>query len=102
MRHPKFPYFRSQAHLRNVASLACQWCGLDDGCQAAHSNHAYHGKGRGIKASDEFAAALCQACHQLVDQSQLPRSEKDDIWQTAYMRTKEKLIGLGLWPIPKV
>ena len=99
MRYPKFPYFRSQTHLRNVASLACQWCGLDDGCQAAHSNHAHHGKGRGIKASDEYTAALCQICHHMVDQSKLSRQERDDIWQTAHMRTYKKLKGLGLWPL---
>ena len=63
----KFQYFRSKKHLKNVASLPCQHCGLEGQTQAAHSNMAVHGKGRGIKASDVFAAALCFACHHDLD-----------------------------------
>ena len=63
----KFQYFRSKKHLKNVASLPCQHCGLEGQTQAAHSNMAVQGKGRGIKASDVFAAALCFACHHDLD-----------------------------------
>ena len=63
----KFQYFRSKKHLKNVASLPCQHCGLEGQTQAAHSNMSVHGKGRGIKASDVFAAALCFACHHDLD-----------------------------------
>ena len=63
----KFQYWRSRKHLQNVATLPCQHCGLDGQTQAAHSNMAVHGKGRGIKASDVFAAALCFACHHDLD-----------------------------------
>lgn len=63
----KFQYFRNKKHLQNVASLPCQHCGLEGQTQAAHSNMAIHGKGRGIKASDVFAAALCFACHHDLD-----------------------------------
>jgi len=65
--YPKTKYWRSKKHLQNVASLACQNCGLEGQTQAAHSNLSVHGKGRGIKASDEFTAALCFACHHDLD-----------------------------------
>ncbi len=99
LKYPKFPYFRSTKHLRNVASLPCQWCGIDDGCQAAHSNMAQHGKGRGIKASDEYTAALCQTCHSQLDQgNKLSKQERQDMWTEAHKRTYNKLKVLGLWP----
>jgi len=63
----KFKYWRSKKHLQNVASLPCQNCGLEGQTQAAHSNLSIHGKGRGIKASDEYTAALCFACHHDLD-----------------------------------
>ena len=99
MKYPKFQYFRSTKHLRNVASLPCQCCGMDDGCQAAHSNMSQHGKGRGIKASDEFTAALCQTCHYDLDQgSKLSKDERQKMWIMAHIRTYNKLKSLGLWP----
>ena len=63
----KFKYWRSKKHLTNVASLPCQHCGLEGQTQAAHSNLSVHGKGRSIKASDEYTAALCFACHHDLD-----------------------------------
>lgn len=63
----KFQYWRSKKHLKNVASLPCQHCGLEGQTQAAHSNMAIHGKGRSIRASDQFTAALCFACHHDLD-----------------------------------
>ena len=99
LKYPKFPYFRSTTHLRNVASLPCQWCGVDDGCQAAHSNMAQHGKGRGIKASDEYTAALCQKCHTELDQgARLNKEQRRMLWQMAYQKTVAQLKGQGKWP----
>ena len=99
LKYPKFPYFRSTTHLRNVASLPCQWCGIDDGCQAAHSNMAQHGKGRGIKASDEYTAALCQTCHYEIDQGlKFSKKERQDFWTEAHISTYNELKKLGLWP----
>ena len=88
----KFNYLRSKAHLKKVASLPCQLCGLDGQTQAAHSNQSRHGKGRGIKASDEFTAALCQTCHQKIDQgSDLEKQTRIDLWEFAYKNTVEAL-----------
>ncbi len=96
---PKFKYFRSKKHLKNVASLACQHCGLEGSTQAAHSNQLKHGKGRGIKASDEYTAALCFKDHFLIDQgSSLTKEERIDMWEKAHRKTIERLIELDLWP----
>ena len=98
MMFPKFSYLRSKAHLKNVASLACQNCGIEGQTQAAHSNWAEHGKGRSIKASDEFVAALCQICHIELDQgSKLSKEQRRQLWDEAYERTKEKLKEQNLW-----
>lgn len=84
----KFQYFRSKKHLENVASLPCQHCGLEGQTQAAHSNMAVHGKGRGIKASDVFAAALCFACHHDLDAGHsLTKDEKQKMFFDALKST---------------
>jgi hypothetical protein len=96
---PKFNYYRSTKHLKNVASLPCQNCYIEDQTQAAHSNWAEHGKGRGIKASDEFTAALCQPCHTELDQgAKLSKEQRRMLWDLAYYRTVSRLKGQGLWP----
>jgi hypothetical protein len=96
---PKFKYFRSKKHLKNVASLACQHCGLEGSTQAAHSNQLKHGKGRSLRASDEYTAALCIRCHFILDQgSKLTKEERIDMWEKAHRKTIERLIELDLWP----
>ena len=96
---PKFNYFRSKAHLKNVASLPCQNCYIEGETQAAHSNWAEHGKGRGIKATDEFTAALCQKCHTELDQGRmLTKDQRKQMWVVAHYKTVRKLVMLGLWP----
>jgi hypothetical protein len=95
----KFPYFRSKKHLKNVASLPCQVCGLEGSTQAAHSNQSKHGKGRGIKASDEYTAALCFKHHFLIDQgSSLTKEERVQMWEEAHQKTISALIEQGKWP----
>jgi hypothetical protein len=71
-----------------VASLPCQHCGLEGQTQAAHSNMAVHGKGRGIKASDVFAAALCFACHHDLDAGHsLTKDQKQKLFFDALKST---------------
>ena len=95
----KFNYFRSKKHLKNVAGLCCQHCGADGYTQAAHSNQLKHGKGRGIKASDEFTAALCIKHHYEIDQgSSLSKQERIDMWDKAHEKTVIALKEQGLWP----
>jgi len=96
---PKFNYFRSKQHLKNVASLPCQNCYIEGQTQAAHSNLAEHGKGRSIKASDEYVAALCQKCHYELDQGgRLNKEQKRNLFMMAYGKTRAKLYAAGLWP----
>jgi hypothetical protein len=96
---PKFNYFRSKKHLMNVADLPCQNCYIEGQTQAAHSNWAEHGKGRGIKASDEYTAALCQTCHTELDSgTRLNKEQRRNLWQMAYQKTVNKLKAGNLWP----
>ena len=89
---PKFTYLRSKTLLRKVAALPCQICHAGAPSQASHSNQAIHGKGRGIKASDEFTAALCPSCHYEIDQGKkLSREEKLAWWEQAYENTQKAL-----------
>ena len=84
----------------NVADLPCQNCYIEGQTQAAHSNWAEHGKGRGIKASDEYTAALCQTCHAELDSgTRLNKEQRRDLWQMAYQKTVNKLVEKNLWPV---
>lgn len=96
----KFEYVRSKKLLEACRQIACQHCGRDDGTVvAAHSNQAIHGKGKSIKASDVFVAALCFWCHAEIDQgSKLDQETRVAIWTRAWVRTVAELQRRGLWP----
>lgn len=96
---PKFLYVRSPVLLKACRCICCQVCGADDGTVvAAHSNSALHGKGRSIKASDVYVAALCYECHREVDQGRQSGEMRQLIWQSAHIKTVETLQRVGLWP----
>lgn len=96
---PKFHYVRSKPLLKAVATLPCQICGFH-GTQASHSNQSQHGKGRSIKASDIYIAALCPACHHEIDQGhRLSKAERLTLWTRAHHKTVRELLALGLWPL---
>jgi hypothetical protein len=89
---PKFTYLRSKSHRMAVAALDCQLCGKAGPSQCAHSNQAIHGKGRGIKASDAFCAALCPRCHDMIDSGySLSRDERMQLWNQAHAKTEAAL-----------
>ena len=98
---PKFDYVRSPALLKACRELPCQDCHRQDGTiVAAHSNYARHGKGRGIKSSDVYVAALCFRCHALVDQSSLMSADRrKEMWTAAWIKTLSELVARGLWPV---
>jgi hypothetical protein len=80
-----------------VASLPCQHCGNEHAVQASHSNWSEHGKGRGIKASDIYTAALCLRCHYEIDQGDdLSKDERKELWTAAHKRTVNAL--KDQWP----
>jgi hypothetical protein len=88
MMFPKTKYLRDKKRLEACRTLPCQHCGAEDGTVvAAHSNEGIHGKGRGIKASDEFVAALCQKCHYQVDQGKMSKQERAALWHNAHIKT---------------
>ena len=96
----KTDYLRSPALMRAYRTLPCQHCGIDDGSVCgAHSNQAIHGKGRGIKAGDQYCASLCHACHLALDQGRsMSRSERTQMWDAAHAKTVAALQALGKWP----
>lgn len=96
----KFAYVRSPALLKACREIACQVCGTSDGTvAAAHSNESRHGKGRSIKASDVFVAALCYLCHVKVDcDPYLTREARQRMWGEAHRRTVALLVRHGAWP----
>ncbi len=88
----KFTYIRSKPLMAMYRTIACQNCGRDNGTViGAHSNSHIHGKGKGIKASDEFCASMCDLCHALCDYGGLPREEAFAMWNKAHARTVELL-----------
>ena len=107
MMYPKTEYIRSQKLLKAVASLRCMHCGTSEGVQASHSNWVEHGKGKGIKASDIYVAALCQRDHYEIDQGKdLTKEQRKEMWLNAHRKTVETLVLNREWPtsipIPKV
>jgi hypothetical protein len=58
-----------------------------DGCEPAHGNWAWVGKGMGMKAEDVFVAS-CHACHVELDQgSKLSGTERELYWCRGAVRT---------------
>lgn len=59
---------RDSKRLAAIRQLpCCCGCGRPAPSEAAHSNFSKHGKGRGIKASDEYTIPLNRVCHQAYD-----------------------------------
>ena len=88
--------FRSEKLRREVASLACQNCGLEGQTQAAHANLSEYGKGMSHKASDAALMALCIRCHAELDQGRtMDKAERRDFQQTMIARTLTRLIENG-------
>lgn len=88
----KFNYWRSREYLKAVSELPCMRCGKEGQTQAAHSNQMAHGKGKGIKASDQYTAALCLKCHYEIDMGkELTKEQRKEEWDKAYLRTLQEL-----------
>lgn len=68
---------RDSKRLAEIRKLPCVRCG-NPNSQAAHSNSAKHGKGRGIKSSDLFVIPLCAICHAAFDQYKLGNREQSE------------------------
>ena len=83
---------RSPKRLAEIRKLPCVRCG-NPNSQAAHSNSAKHGKGRGIKASDAFVIPLCAICHAAFDRFELGnRAESEAMFEKWLVKT-ELMVG---------
>jgi hypothetical protein len=82
---------RSPKRLAEIRKLPCVKCG-NPNSQAAHSNSAKHGKGRGIKASDAFVIPLCATCHAAFDRFELGnRAESEAMFEKWLVRVNRML-----------
>ena len=71
---------RDKTYLRYVSSFPCFVCGLEGSSQACHSNQGKHGKGKSIKASDEFTFPLCISHHAQHDACwEMSKAERDEL-----------------------
>ena len=83
---------RDSKRLAEIRKLPCIRCGNPDS-QAAHSNSAKHGKGRGIKADDSFTVPLCHVCHSDFDQYKLGnRAESEAMFDQWLVRVNRMLV----------
>ena len=72
---------RDSKRLAEIRKLPCVRCG-NPNSQAAHSNSAKHGKGRGIKADDSKTIPLCFRCHAAFDRFELGnRAESEAMFE---------------------
>lgn len=83
---------RSPKRLAEIRKLPCVRCG-NPNSQAAHSNSAKHGKGRGIKASDAFVIPLCAICHAAFDRFELGnRAESEAMFEKWLVKVDRMLV----------
>lgn len=83
---------RNPKRLAVIRKLPCIRCG-NPHSQAAHSNSAKHGKGRSIKASDQFTIPLCFKCHAAFDRFELGnRAESEAMFDQWLVRVNRMLV----------
>ena len=82
---------RSPKRLAEIRKLPCVRCG-NPNSQAAHSNSAKHGKGRGIKASDAFVIPLCFKCHAAFDRFELGNREQSEAMFEKWLVRVERML----------
>ncbi len=85
---------RSSKRLQAVRSLPCVRCG-NPNSQAAHSNFAEHGKGRGIKADDCYTIPLCHGCHTWLDQYLELNRDESKAWFNAMLGKTNDMLSIG-------
>lgn len=87
--------YRNDRLLRAVRELPCQACGVEDGTIVAA--HANQGKGMGIKSSDATIAALCHACHSMLDQSgAMSKEDRRAFEERMNLKTLRALLERGM------
>ncbi|RDJ56794.1 hypothetical protein AB719_13750 [Acinetobacter baumannii] len=84
---------RDSKRLAEVRKLPCIRCG-NPNSQAAHSNSAKHGKGRSIKASDQFTIPLCFKCHAAFDRFELGNRAESEAMFERWLEKTERMLNL--------
>lgn len=84
---------RDSKRLAAIRNLPCIRCGNPDS-QAAHSNSSKHGKGRSIKAGDEFTVPLCHSCHHQFDTFQLGTRAESEAMFDQWLEKTERMLNL--------
>ncbi|WP_335961640.1 hypothetical protein [Acinetobacter haemolyticus] len=84
---------RDHKRLAAIRKLPCVKCGGGPS-QAAHSNSSKHGKGRGIKASDEFTVPLCYSCHSAFDKFELGTRQESEAMFEQWLEKTERMLNL--------
>ncbi|EPQ1202735.1 DUF968 domain-containing protein [Acinetobacter baumannii] len=82
---------RSKKRLSEIRALPCVRCGQSPS-QAAHSNFSEHGKGRGIKADDQYTIPLCAICHADFDQYKTMGREESKEWFAKMLKKTERML----------
>ncbi|KXO82668.1 hypothetical protein AYL20_01340 [Acinetobacter venetianus] len=82
---------RDLKRLVAIRKLPCVRCGQSPS-QAAHSNSSKHGKGRGIKASDEFTVPLCYLCHSAFDAFKLGTRQESEALFEQWLEKTERML----------
>lgn len=85
---------RCSERLRVIRSLPCIRCGQSPS-QAAHSNSSKHGKGRGIKAGDEFTVPLCYSCHGQFDRFELGNRQESEAMFKRWLDKTNRMLVMG-------
>ncbi|MDO7201890.1 hypothetical protein Q5M62_13410 [Acinetobacter baumannii] len=82
---------RSTKRLNEIRALPCVRCGQSPS-QAAHSNFSEHGKGKGIKADDNYTIPLCHGCHMVFDQYRNMGREESRVWFLKMLEKTELML----------
>ncbi|MFW6476630.1 hypothetical protein ACOCHT_16005 [Acinetobacter baumannii] len=82
---------RDAKRLAAIRKLPCVRCGYPHS-QAAHSNSGKHGKGKGIKASDEFTVPLCHKCHSAFDKFELGTRQESEALFDGWLEKTERML----------
>lgn len=87
---------RDAKRLDAIRALPCCNCGKAPRSQAAHSNFAIHGKGRGIKAGDLWTIPLCAECHYRLDNFALDMSRDESLeWFVSKVNQTNEVLERG-------
>ena len=71
---------RDKKRLERIRNMGCCCgCGRPPPSDAPHSNFSKHGKGRGIKASDEYTIPLHRVCHAAFDLYRLDMDRQESL-----------------------